>query len=184
MSDVWMFDPQHSAIRFSVRWLMVGRVSGTFNRWGGSVKYDPKAPLATQVSLELESATVDTGIPDRDTHLRTDDFFGVERFPKITFASSKVTAVSEKRLQVAGLLKIRDASKEVTLDVLSLGTVSDPWGKERAGFQVRSTFNRRDFGLTWGTIMSAGAEKARQKVEVVVVGEMVDLEADIILTRQ
>ena len=162
-------DPAHSDVSFSVRHMMFAKVRGHFRKFSGTVTLDDANPSASSVEAEIESASIDTGSPDRDKHLRTPDFLDVEKFPKLTFKSSKVDGKGD-RLSVTGTLTLHGVSKEVVLDVERTGSGKDPWGNERQGFAAKGSLNRKDFGLAWNQALEAGG---------VLVGEKIELELEV-----
>lgn len=143
----YQVDPVHSELTFRVRHLL-GRVPGTFRDWGGTVVFDPANQANSRVDVEIRTASIDTGTPDRDKHLRTADFFDVEKFPTMTFRSTNVSMLG-KVLRVRGDLTIRGRTKPVLLAGTYEGTFQDPWGKTRTAFFASTTINRHDFGVSY-----------------------------------
>src|SRR5712691_6615269 len=158
-------DKAHSEMLFQVRHL-VTKVRGRFTDFSGTVAFDPAQPERSSVSLTINAASVDTATADRDQHLRSDDFFAVEKFPTITFVSSRVTKKSDERFDVTGTLTIRGVAKEVTLPVAYLGDAKDPWGNVRAGFETEITLNRKDYGLLWNAALETGGFLVGDEVKV------------------
>ncbi|HEY2743816.1 MAG TPA: YceI family protein [Polyangia bacterium] len=161
----WTFDNVHSIVGFSVRHLMISKVRGHFNKWGGTFEYDPKNPSATKIDVTIEAASIDTREEKRDAHLRSPDFFDVEKYPTLTFKSTSVSGSGEE-LVLHGDLTIHGVTKAVQLKVESLGTTKDPWGGERAGFSASTSVNRKDFGLHWNVALEAGGVLVGEKVEI------------------
>ena len=122
----------------------------------------------SRLITSINAASVDTAAPDRDAHLRSEDFFAVEKFPALTFVSSRVTRKSEEQFDVTGTLTIRGVQKEVTLPVLYLGEAKDPWGNIRAGFETELTVNRKDFGLLWNAALETGGFLVGDEVKIIV----------------
>ena len=151
----FQIDKAHSEAVFQVRHLIT-KVRGRFSEFDGTIAFDDAAPEQSSVVFTIQTASIDTNQPDRDTHLRSDDFFGVERFPTLTFASTKVTKKSETEFDVEGDLTIRDVTKRIVLPVTFLGKAKDPWGNERIAFETEITINRKDFGLTWNAALETG----------------------------
>ncbi len=118
--------------------------------------FDPSDPSASSVSITISAASIDTGTPDRDTHLRSADFFDVDTYPTLTFVSSRIERTSDERFNVTGTLTIHGVAREVTLPVTYLGRAKDPWGNERTGFEAETTISRKDFGLTWNAVLETG----------------------------
>jgi polyisoprenoid-binding protein YceI len=143
----YQIDPVHSELTFRVRHLL-GRVPGTFRDWGGTVAIDAANPANSKVNVEVKTASIETLKAERDTHLRTPDFFAVERFPTMTFRSTSVR-VQGKAIRLVGDLTIRDKTKSVVLDGTYEGRFKDPWGKMRTAFVASTTINRQDFGVSF-----------------------------------
>jgi polyisoprenoid-binding protein YceI len=154
-AQTFSIDKSHSDLLFQVRHL-VTRVRGRFTDFSGTVAFDPESPSAASVALTINAASIDTGTPDRDTHLRSADFFDVVTYPTLTFVSSRIDRVRDDRFDVTGPLTIHGVAREVTLPVTYLGLAKDPWGNERAGFESEITINRKDFGLAWNTVLETG----------------------------
>ncbi len=172
----YTIDASHSSADFAVRHLMVSKVRGTFNKLAGTVSYDPKNPEKIVIEATIDAASIDTREPKRDEHLRSADFFDVEKHPTITFKSKKAKARGKGKLDVTGDLTIRGVTKEVVLSVEGLDQeVKDPWGNVRRGAQATAEINRKDFGLTWNQALEAGG---------VMVGDKVEISIDVELIRQ
>jgi polyisoprenoid-binding protein YceI len=164
MARSFKIDKAHSEAVFQVRH-MITRVRGRFSDFEGTIQFDEANPGQSSASFSIKAASIDTNEPDRDKHLRSDDFFGVEKHPTITFKSTKVSG-SGKQLSVTGPLTIRGVSKDVTLPVTYLGTAKDPWGMQRAGFESEITLNRKDFGLNWNAALEAGGFLVGDEVKI------------------
>ena len=158
-------DKAHSEVTFQVRHL-VTKVRGRFTDFTGTVRFDEARPELSSASFEAGTASIDTGTADRDQHLRSEDFFSVEKFPSLTFVSSKVARKSAQEFDVTGTLTIRGVAKEVTLPVTYLGAANDPWGNARVGFEAEITINRKDFGLTWNAALEAGGFLVGDEVKI------------------
>jgi polyisoprenoid-binding protein YceI len=165
----WTFDPTHSGIHFSVRHLMISKVRGSFNKWTGTFEYDEKDPSKSQISVSIDVNSIDTKEAQRDGHLKSPDFFDAEKFPEITFKSTSIAKDGDD-FKLAGNLTIHGVTKPVELKVESHGQGKDPWGNERAGFSVKASVSRKEFGLQWNQALETGG---------VVVGDKVEIEADI-----
>ncbi len=161
----FLIDKAHSEATFQVRHLIT-KVRGRFTDFAGSIQYDEQHPEQSSVRFTVQAASIDTSEPDRDKHLRSADFFDVEKHPAITFESTRVTAAGKDRFQVTGQLAIHGVSQEITLPVTFLGFAKDPWGKERAGFEIETTINRKDFGLVWNTTLETGGFLIGDEVRV------------------
>jgi polyisoprenoid-binding protein YceI len=169
-ATLWNIDTTHSSIGFSVRHLVFAKVRGRFGEWRGTVHLDPNDLTGSRVAVEIDAASIDTGVTDRDTHLRSGDFFDVERFPTLRFESTSVEKTGGERYRLRGALTIRDVTREVVLDVEYGGQAVDPWGNTRAAFTATTSVNRADFGLTWNQVLEAGG---------VLVGERIDIELEV-----
>ncbi len=148
-------DKAHSGVTFSVRHLLT-QVTGKFDDYAGSIVYDPANPAAGSVELTIQAKSIDTGVEKRDGHLRSPDFFDVEKFPTLSFKSEKVAAKGKDEIEVTGPLTIHGVTKSVTVPVKLLGTM-DAFGGKRAGFQASFIVSRKDFGITWNKTLDAGA---------------------------
>jgi polyisoprenoid-binding protein YceI len=153
----WIIEPNHTHSAFTIRHLVISNVRGEFGKTIGTVKLDEKDVTRSSVEATIETGTIDTRVPDRDKHLRSSDFFDAEKFPTITFRSTKVEKAGEGRLKVAGDLTIKGVTKPVVLEVSGpTGEIKDPWGNTRRGISATGKINRRDFGLTWSKVVEAG----------------------------
>ena len=158
-TTTWTIDPAHSSAEFSVKHMMISTVKGRFGDLEGTLVLDATYPGRSTVEAEIATASIDTHADQRDAHLRSPDFFDVERFPAITFRSRRIEgpyADEGDRFKVVGDLTIRDVTREVTLDATFEGAGRDPWGGERLGFSADTKLDRRDFGLTWNQALEAG----------------------------
>ena len=161
----FIIDKTHSEATFQVRHLIT-RVSGRFSDFEGTIQFDEANPEKSSVSFTIKTSSIDTREADRDTHLRSADFFSVDEYPTITFTSTRVRRVSGTQFEVVGTLTIHGVSKEITIPVSYLGTAKDPWGKERAGFEAELKINRKDFGLSWNAPMEAGGFLVGDEVKI------------------
>ncbi len=154
-ADTWNIDKGHSDASFQVRHF-VTNVRGRFSDFSGTIVTDAARPEASSVDFKIVAASIDTGVADRDKHLRTPDFFDAEKHPEITFKSSAVKAVGKDAYAVTGTLTMRGVAKEITLPVTYLGSTKDPWGNTRAGFEASVTLNRKDYGVNWNKALDQG----------------------------
>ncbi len=171
----WTIDPAHTNVEFGVRHLMISTVKGRFAGVEGQVTLPDGDPVAAQIAVSIDAASIDTGVGQRDDHLRSPDFFDAARFPQLTFRSKRIERIDADTLRVIGDLTIRDQTREVQLLTRELGTGSDPWGGERSGFSATTRINRRDFGLNWNQTLEAGG---------LLVGEEVSITLDVQLVRE
>jgi len=166
----WNIDAAHSGINFSIRHMVVSKVRGRFAKYSGRVDLDDGDLTRSFVDVTIDAASIDTGTPQRDAHLRGPDFFDVEKFPELRFRSTRIESVARDRYRVVGDLTIRDVTREVSLDVEYGGRAKDPWGNERIGFIATATLDRKDFGLHWNQLLEAGG---------VLVGDRVDIDLEV-----
>ena len=154
----WNIDPTHSQIEFGVKHMMFTTVRGQFAAFEGAIAFDQENPANSSVEVKIDAASIDSGVEDRDNHLRSGDFFDVEQFPSISFRSTGVNgAISEGgSFTIEGELTIRGETRTVQLDATFDGTGTDPWGGSRAGFGATTKVDRRDFGLTWNQALETG----------------------------
>jgi polyisoprenoid-binding protein YceI len=164
-SGIYTIDKKHSEASFQVRHL-VTRVRGRFPELEGTIVYNAENPEASSVNFTIDAGSIDTNTPDRDAHLRSEDFFHVEQHPKITFVSSSITRTGDDRYDVTGTLTIRGVSKTITLPVTHLGGGKDPWGTWKIGFEAETTLNRKDFGLLWNAALETGGFLVGDDVKV------------------
>jgi polyisoprenoid-binding protein YceI len=170
LSGDWEFDPAHTRIGFSARHAMVTTVRGSFNDVQGYFHADLDDMSKSTARVILKAASVDTRNNDRDNHLRSADFFDVEKWPDITFESSQIEEVSDNAYVVSGHLTIRDVTKPVTIPLELMGVQTDAFGALRAGFEGSRRINRRDYGLEWNMPLDKGG---------VLVSERISLEFEI-----
>jgi polyisoprenoid-binding protein YceI len=167
-AGVWDLDPTHSHVEFVVRHVM-SKVRGHFADFEGAITVGD-TPESSHVETVIQTASVDTRHPDRDAHVRSDDFFDVERFPTITFRSTRIEPGEANEFRLVGDLTIRDVTREVTLDAEYHGAGEDPWGGERVGFSASTEVEREDFGLRWNIAIDTGGfvlgNKVRLELEV------------------
>lgn len=166
-TKTYQIDQAHSEVQFQVRHLLT-RVRGRFSDFSGTLEFDPNYPEGSSVAFMIRTASIDTNQPDRDAHLRSDDFFAVERFPTLTFASTHVTARGDGHFDVAGDLTIRGVTRAIVLPVAYLGTAKDPWGNEKLAFETQIVLDRKEFGLTWNAALEAGGFLVGDEVRVTV----------------
>jgi len=168
-TTTWQLDPTHSSVEFSIKHMMMTTVRGRFKEVRATLTADEARPAGCSVEVEINAASIDTGVPDRDAHLRGPDFFDAERYPKTTFRSRRIDGtVAEEgdHFRVVGDLTIRDTTMEVELDCVFEGRGIDPWGKERAGFSAKSEIDRREWGLKWNQAIETGGVLVANKVRI------------------
>lgn len=163
---VWNFDKTHSSANFSVRHMMVTTVRGSFSDMNGVLNFDPANPAAASVEATIQAASISTGVADRDNHLRSADFFDVEKFPTLTFKSTGVKLNDSNSGVVTGDLTIKDVTRPVTLEVEYLGEQPSPFGDRRVGFSASTKINREDFGLTWNVALETGGVLVSKDIKI------------------
>ena len=161
----YKIDKSHSEAIFQVRHL-VTRVRGRFSDFEGTIVLDEANPEQSSVEFNIQATSIDTNEPDRDKHLRSDDFFAVEQFKTITFKSKRITKRGGESYDVVGDLTIRGVTKEITLPVTHLGKAKDPWGNDKVGFETEITINRKDYGLKWNAPLETGGFLVGDDVKV------------------
>ena len=165
----WRLDPTHSSVEFSVKHMMMTTVRGRFKNVTATLTADEEHPEGCCVEVEIDAASIDTGVADRDAHLRGPDFFDAEQYPKITFKSDGAEGDFGKegdKFRVNGQLTIRDTTMPLTLDCTFEGRGKDPWGKERAGFTAKGEIDRREWGLRWNQAIETGGVLVANKVRI------------------
>ena len=160
----WQLDPAHTSVEFVARHLMVSKVRGKFTGVEGNIHISDD-PLGSWVEVTIDPASVQTGDEKRDAHLRSPEFFDVERYPEIRFRSTRIEGTPD-HFQVTGDLTVRDVTRPVTLDVEYAGVSPDPWGGQRAGFSASTEVDREDFGLTWNVTLETGGVLVGKKVRL------------------
>jgi polyisoprenoid-binding protein YceI len=159
----WIVDPAHSEFLFKVKHMMISTVTGRFERFDATVKTSGEDFSDADINVEVEVDSINTNSPDRDQHLKSDDFFNAERFPVIRFRS-----VSFDGETLAGDLTIRETTKRIEMQVESNGTAVDPYGQTKAGFELSGEINRKEFGLKWDAVTEAGNVVVSDKVKLVI----------------
>lgn len=173
-TGTYAIDPSHSRIGFVARHAMVTKVRGSFNEFEGSGHFDAENPANSHLALTIQANSIDTRNEDRDGHLKSNDFFDMETYPEIKFASTAVEKVDDDNYRVTGDLTIKDVTKPVTVDFEYTGTAVDPFQNQRIGFDGSTTVNRKDWGVNWNTALDTGG---------VLVSEKVTLEFDVSAIR-
>ena len=165
-TSTWNIDVAHSSLNFSVRHLVVSRTRGKFATYGGKVLLDEADMTLSKVEVEIDASSIDTGVADRDAHLRSPDFFDTESHPKLVFRSTKIEKTGETDFRVSGELTIRGNTRPVVLETEYSGRGKDPWGGERIGFTARTKISRKDYGLEWNQLIEAGGAVVGDEVTI------------------
>lgn len=172
----WGLDPVHSEISFKVKHLMITNVKGVFKEFDASIYTTGEDFMTSEIDFRMSPASVDTGAPDRDTHLKSADFFDVEKFKQISFIGNSYEAVdNDGSYTLYGGLTIKGITKQIKLDVEFGGVMKDPWGNEKAGFTINGKINRKDWGLNWNAALEAGG---------VLVSDDVSISCEVQLVKQ
>jgi polyisoprenoid-binding protein YceI len=174
LTGTYAIDPTHSRIGFVARHAMVTKVRGSFNEFDGSGYFDADNPSASHLQLTIQAASIDTRNADRDGHLKSNDFFDMETYPEITFASTAVEQTGDTDYRVTGDLTIKGVTKPVSVDFEYTGSAVDPYDNTRIGLEGTTTVNRKDWGVSWNAALEAGG---------VLVSENVTLEFEVSAIR-
>ena len=174
-TERWEIDSSHSSVHFSVRHLVIARVRGSFTRWSGTVQVPDGDFSKAMVDVTIDASSIDTGVADRDAHLKSADFFDGAQHLELRFVGKRVQPRSGAEVDVVGDLTIKGVTREVVLRVEQHGQAKDPWGNVRAAFTAKVSIDRKDFGLTWNQVLETGG---------VLVGDRVDIEAEIEAVKQ
>ncbi|WP_103664185.1 YceI family protein [Gracilimonas amylolytica] len=174
--STWNIDPTHSEIQFKVKHLVISTVTGYFRSFNGTVESEGDSFEGAKITFEADIDSVDTNNEDRDTHLKSDDFFNAEAYPKMKFESTSFKNTGGDNYELTGNMTIRDVTKEITLDVTHGGTVEDPYGQTKAGFELNGSLNRKEFGLKWSAVTEAGSVVVGDEVKLLMNVQVVEAE--------
>jgi polyisoprenoid-binding protein YceI len=167
----WNLDNSHSKVGFTVTHLVITEVDGNFKNFTGTMTASKPDFTDAQIEFSVDVNSINTENEQRDGHLKSDDFFNAEKFPKMTFKSILMKKVSDNKYELFGNLTIRDVTKKVKFMVTYGGTVNDPWGNTKAGFKATTTINRLEYGLKWNTITEAGGAVVSSDVVITIGAE-------------
>jgi polyisoprenoid-binding protein YceI len=167
--SVYALDPAHTSVEFVVRHLMITKVRGRFTAFDGQVELEPGSDLPTAITATIDAASIDTREDQRDAHLRSADFFEVEKYPTLTFESTRIDGTPDE-FTIDGKLTIHGVTRDVSLSANFEGRANDPWGGVRTGYSAHTTINRKDYGLTWNAALETGG---------VVVGDEIRIELNV-----
>ncbi|MEO1652162.1 MAG: YceI family protein, partial [Bacteroidota bacterium] len=163
---IWTIDPSHSEVQFKVRHLVISTVTGNFRKFEGAFETSQEDFGDAAINFKAQIDSLDTNNGQRDSHLKSADFFDAENFPELTFKSKSFQKKGSEQYSLVGDLTIRGVSKEVILDVEYGGTMTDPYGNVKAGFEVKTVINRKEFGLNWGAVTEAGGVVVGDEVKI------------------
>ena len=167
----YQIDPSHTAVTFSVRHLMISNVRGEFEKTAGTISVNGTDPSSVKINVTIDASSINTRVDRRDAHLKSPDFLEVDKYPTITFKSTRVEAAGSGKWKVTGDLTLHGVTKEVVLDVTGpTPEITDPMGAKRVGASATASISRKDFGLTWNKALESGG---------VVVGDEVDIQIDV-----
>lgn len=169
----WNIDSSHSEINFAVRHMMISKVRGQFEKFDGTIEFDPDQPENTQVDVSIDVGSINTREVNRDKHLRSADFFDVDNFPTMTFKSTGVEITGENSARLNGDLTIRGETRPISVEVQYAGMAKSPWGTTSAGFSARTIINREDWGLNWNQALETGGWLVGKEVEIFIEVELV-----------
>lgn len=167
MKNTWGIDPMHSEIEFKVKHLMISTVTGKFKTFTASAETEGDEFENSKIKFSAEIASIDTNNEHRDGHLKGDDFFNAEKYPNLMFESTSMKKNAQGNFELVGDLTIRDVTKSITLDVDFNGTMTDPYGNYKAGFELRGLINRKDFNLMWTATTEAGGIVVSDEVKLI-----------------
>jgi len=170
----WAIDPAHSEVQFKVKHLVISTVTGTFKSFEGGLVTRSEDFDGAEVDFKIDVNSIDTNVSDRDAHLRSEDFFAADKFPYITF-NGRLEKKHDNNYSLRGNLNMRGVSKAIVLDAEPGGTMVDPYGNTKAGFEVTGKLNRKEFGLNWSAVTEAGG---------VVVGDEIKLHFNVQLAKK
>ncbi len=164
--STYKIDAMHSEITFKVKHLMITNVTGSFTKFDATMESNAADFSDAKISFEADANSISTNNEQRDGHLKSDDFFAADKFPKLTFVSKSFTKKSDDKYTLTGDLTIRGTTQPVALDVEYGGNMTDPYGQAKSGFEINGKLNRKDFGLTWGAVTEAGGVVLSDEVKL------------------
>lgn len=169
--SVWSLDPNHTLVNFVGKHMMFTTVRGHFKSVRGTITLDEANPSRSSVEVEIDTASLYSGVDYRDNHLKSADFLEVEKFPTMTFKSTRVEPVDSTHGKVVGDLTIRDVTREVVLDTEFTGRGKNPMGQEVAAFDATTSINRKDWGLTWNLALETGGFLVADTIKIEIAAE-------------
>jgi polyisoprenoid-binding protein YceI len=162
----WTLDPTHSELVFKVRHMMITNVKGEFRKFNATIVGEGTDFAKSSIDVTIDATSIFTNDDQRDGHLKSADFFDVEKYPTLTFQGKSFKKVDDDEYKLIGILTIKDVSREVELDVEFGGINKDPWGNEKAGFSLEGKINRKDFGLNWNAALETGGVLVSDEVKI------------------
>lgn len=164
LTGTYTIDPAHTHIGFVARHAMVTKVRGAFKEFEGTAVLDGDNPANSTVKVTIKTASIDTRSAQRDEHLRSNDFLAMESYPEITFVSTAVRQTSDTSFELTGDLTVKGVTNSVTIPVTFEGAATDPFGNARVGFEGSVAINRKDYGVTWNTVLETGGVLVSDKI--------------------
>jgi polyisoprenoid-binding protein YceI len=164
----WNVDVAHSSVEFTVKHMMIAKVKGSFHTFEADIEAESSDLSTADIKFTIDLNSVDTRSADRDNHLRSADFFDVEKFPKLTFQSTSITKSGEDQYNVTGDVTIRGVKHSERFNVTFEGSGKDPWGNEKVGFSAVGTIKRSDYGLTWNAALETGGVLVGDEIKVAI----------------
>ncbi|MES2371924.1 MAG: YceI family protein [Bacteroidota bacterium] len=164
--STYKIDAAHSEITFKVKHLMITNVTGSFTKFDATLESEAPDFSDAKITFEADTNSITTNNEQRDGHLKSDDFFAADKFPKLSFVSKNFTYTKGTEFLLTGDLTIRDQTKPVELTVEYGGTATDPYGQVKSGFEINGKINRKDFGLTWGAVTEVGGVVVSDEVKL------------------
>lgn len=174
----YSLDENHTAVGFAARHMLVSTVRGRFKSCRANLALDIDDLTRSSIEVQIDTASVDTGVPARDADLRSAEFFDVERYPTLSFVSHKVERLYPSHFRAIGALTIKDVTREIALEVELGGIAREPSGNTRIGFLAKGTINRRDFGLTWDELLESGGFIVGERISIVIDAEALSARAE------
>lgn len=165
-TKVWKIDPVHSEIQFRARHMVVSTVTGHFDRFEATAETEGDSLENANIQFTAETRSINTGVEQRNNHLRSDDFFNVEKYPKLIFQSTSFEKVKDDIYKLKGNLTIRDVTKPVELEVEYGGQIKDPYGNQRRGFTITGKMNRKEFGLKYNALIESGGAVVSDEIKL------------------
>lgn len=162
----WNVDVSHSNIGFSVRHMMVAKVRGRFDEFEGTIDGDANDLIGANINFNIDASSIDTNSGDRDNHLRSEDFFDVEKYPIITFVSTDIVKAGENTYSITGDFTIKDVTKQVTFEAEYQGAGKNPWGVDVVAYEASTKISREAFGLTWNQALEAGGVLVGDEISI------------------
>ena len=166
----WTLDPTHSEIAFSVKHMMISKVKGGFNKFDAKIVADPTDLTTAEIEFTIDIASIDTRNEDRDNHLRSADFFEVEKYPSLTFKATSIEKTDDDEYAVTGDVNLHGVTRQETFNITFEGQGKDPWGNEKAGFSGKTKIKRSNYNLTWNAALETGG---------VLVGDQITINLEI-----